>query len=207
MIQWGQGRLGRSHLKRAAEACRSTSQRLFPFLQHDNSLPAASIIIPLLNGPDARLLFQQRATSLRLHPGQVAFPGGFILPGEESWHAATRECKEELGWQPEERECLGELGYWYNRKARVKVVPWLVLLDPHVNDMRPTTLAAMNERVNKEEVDHLLLVRLDDLTKKEYKKLHDGWPPVPFFYPDAQHTIWGFTGFVLDAFLQELCAE
>ena len=49
-------------------------------------------------GPD--LLLTQRATTLRTHAGQPAFPGGRIEPGEDAVAAALREGNEETGLDP-----------------------------------------------------------------------------------------------------------
>jgi 8-oxo-dGTP pyrophosphatase MutT (NUDIX family) len=47
-------------------------------------------------GPD--ILLTERATSLRAHPGQVAFPGGRIEPSDAGpGAAAVREAQEETG--------------------------------------------------------------------------------------------------------------
>jgi 8-oxo-dGTP pyrophosphatase MutT (NUDIX family) len=51
------------------------------------------------DGPD--VLLTERAASLRSHPGQVAFPGGGIEPGDAGpAAAAVREAHEETGLDP-----------------------------------------------------------------------------------------------------------
>jgi len=49
-------------------------------------------------GPD--LLLTQRASTLRTHAGQPAFPGGALDPGETATLAALREGQEETGLDP-----------------------------------------------------------------------------------------------------------
>jgi 8-oxo-dGTP pyrophosphatase MutT (NUDIX family) len=46
-------------------------------------------------GPGILLL--HRPSNMRSHPGQIAFPGGGIDPGESPIEAALREANEELG--------------------------------------------------------------------------------------------------------------
>ncbi len=50
------------------------------------------------DGPD--LLLTQRASTMRSHPGQPAFPGGATDPGEDDVECALREGFEETGLLP-----------------------------------------------------------------------------------------------------------
>jgi 8-oxo-dGTP pyrophosphatase MutT (NUDIX family) len=105
---------------------------------------------------DLDVLLLQRAQTLDDHPGQVAFPGGGIDPGESAVEAALREAQEETGLDPAGVEVLGVmpelalprgnflvtpvLGWWaaqspvrvvdYGESAQVFRVPVRDLLDP-----------------------------------------------------------------------------
>ena len=80
-------------------------RRYFPA----NPTPAA-VLIPLVEGPTLSVLLTQRATQLRNHPGQIAFPGGRIEAGGESPKgAALREAREEIGLEPGFIEVIGYL--------------------------------------------------------------------------------------------------
>ena len=52
----------------------------------------------LFRAPDGRVLFLRRAGDS--HPGEWAFPGGHIEPGETADQAARRETMEETGFDP-----------------------------------------------------------------------------------------------------------
>jgi 8-oxo-dGTP pyrophosphatase MutT (NUDIX family) len=55
----------------------------------------------LAEGPDGPdLLLTERASTLRTHAGQPAFPGGAIDAGEDAVTAALREGQEETGVDP-----------------------------------------------------------------------------------------------------------
>jgi 8-oxo-dGTP pyrophosphatase MutT (NUDIX family) len=58
----------------------------------------AAVLVPLVERPEGlSVLLTRRASTLRSHSGQVAFPGGRIDPGETPVQAALREAEEEIG--------------------------------------------------------------------------------------------------------------
>jgi 8-oxo-dGTP pyrophosphatase MutT (NUDIX family) len=57
----------------------------------------------------AGLILTRRSAHLRRHPGQWAFPGGRIDPGELAVQAALREMEEEIGVVLPEHAVLGRL--------------------------------------------------------------------------------------------------
>jgi 8-oxo-dGTP pyrophosphatase MutT (NUDIX family) len=119
-----------------------------------DTIPASSS--KLLAPADLDVLLLERAHTLESHPGQVAFPGGSIDPGETPVEAALREAEEETGLDSHGVEILGTLqelglarsnflvtpvlGWWaspspvrvvdYGESAQVFRVPVRDLLDP-----------------------------------------------------------------------------
>jgi len=57
--------------------------------------------------PDPGVLLTHRPETMRAHPGQVAFPGGKLDPGEDALAAALREAHEELGIEPGSVRVIG----------------------------------------------------------------------------------------------------
>jgi 8-oxo-dGTP pyrophosphatase MutT (NUDIX family) len=88
-------------------AAPSVSPRLAAASSSAHNSPALTWLSALdPTGLDVLLL--QRASTLRDHAGQVAFPGGRLDPGETPVEAALREAVEETGINPAGVRVLGE---------------------------------------------------------------------------------------------------
>lgn len=72
------------------------------------------------------LILTRRSASLRHHPGQWAFPGGRLDPGETPEQAALRELHEEVSLRLDESAVLGRLDDFVTRSGFVitPVVVW-----------------------------------------------------------------------------------
>jgi len=71
----------------------------------------ASVLMPIVERASGlMMLFTERAAHLAHHPGQVAFPGGRIEPGDASPEAAAlREAAEEVGLRQAQVQVVGSL--------------------------------------------------------------------------------------------------
>lgn len=70
-------------------------------------LRAAAVLVAITARAQPGVLLIHRPSTMRSHPGQVAFPGGKVDPGESPVEAALREAWEELGIAPREVTVIG----------------------------------------------------------------------------------------------------
>jgi 8-oxo-dGTP pyrophosphatase MutT (NUDIX family) len=84
--------------------------RRFRHLIAAETTPAA-VLVPIIDHPDGlTVLLTERASDLRHHPGQIAFPGGRLEPGDRDAVAtALRETEEEIGLERRHIEVIGYL--------------------------------------------------------------------------------------------------
>ena len=67
----------------------------------------AAVLIAVTDRPAPGVILTQRPHGMRDHPGQVAFPGGKIDPGEDAIEAALREAEEELAMHRADVRVIG----------------------------------------------------------------------------------------------------
>ena len=74
------------------------------------SLRGASVLVPITNAANPRVILTKRSSALKHHPGQVAFPGGKVEDSDnDEAAAAIREAHEEIGLSPDLVTVLGSL--------------------------------------------------------------------------------------------------
>ncbi len=107
---------------------------------HFKGARAAAVLVGLVDYPgEVKVILTQRAAALRVHSGQIAFPGGKIDAQDESpIAAALREAHEEIGLDSRRVEPLGYLDPYLTgtgfhiHPVVAKVAPPLVLdINPH----------------------------------------------------------------------------
>ncbi len=82
---------------------------------------------------DGRILLQRRSEHKKLMPGEWAATGGAAVSGEDSFSAARRELKEELGIRSNE-ESLKKIARIKRRNSLVDV--WAITVSPENCNLR-----------------------------------------------------------------------
>jgi 8-oxo-dGTP pyrophosphatase MutT (NUDIX family) len=143
---------------------------------------------------DPDLLFIQRSDGLRLHPGQPAFPGGAIDPGDDGpVAAALREAVEETGLDPDGVEVLGTLPELFIPRTGFRVVPVLAWW------RRPSAVAPVDV-AEVAAVERVKLADLADPAARLMVRVPTGQLSPAFRVSGL--LIWGFTAALVDQLLK-----
>ena len=89
----------------------------------------AAVLIAVTDRPEPGVLLTERPEGLRAHPGQIAFPGGKLDPGEDAVQAALREAHEELAIDPAQVRIIGASDRFITGTG-YDVTPVLALVPP-----------------------------------------------------------------------------
>ena len=148
---------------------------------------------------DLDILLIERAATLNDHPGQVAFPGGSVDASDATVvDAALREAREETGLDPAGVRVLGSLPPVGLPVSNFLVTPVLGWWD------KPTPV----DVVDYGESASVFRVPVADLLNPENRRTavfpgRPGGHRSPAFLVNGV-LVWGFTGIILAAVLDEL---
>ncbi len=171
------------------------SQRLPP-----TDARQAAVLVPLyVDAGELWTILTQRTENLPHHKGQIAFPGGSLDPGEESWAAAVRETEEEIGIDRNRILQLGTLDE-AQTPSGFRIVPCVGAV-PFPVETRP----------NEGEIEDIFAVPLSAVANptavEDRVVLFDGQERELRIYHIGRRQVWGLTARILQNLLQRLGME
>lgn len=161
------------------------------------TLRPAAVLIAFQAGPDPRLVLTKRASGLKHHPGQIAFPGGKVDATDvDAVAAALREAEEEVSLPRDAVDILGILPV-HQTVTGFSVTPVLGWIS---HTFMPTPEAG--------EVDEVFTVPLSHVENPANyiveSRFHRGTRRQFFTVPYGPYYIWGATARILRALAERL---
>jgi len=152
-------------------------------------LRPAAVLIAVTDRPDPGVLLTHRPETMTSHPGQVAFPGGKLEPGEDAVAAALREAHEELSIDPGVVRIVGTsdsfvTGSGFTLTPVLGLVPPDLPIVPHSREVASWFEAPL--RFVLDQTNHVRKVGLFRGHEREYTEID--W---------QGHRIWGITASIL----------
>jgi 8-oxo-dGTP pyrophosphatase MutT (NUDIX family) len=160
----------------------------------------AAVLAPIVARPSqTTVLLTLRASNMRNHSGQIAFPGGKIDEGETPLAAALREAQEEVGLEPRFIEPLGWLDP-YLTGTGYRIMPLVAVIDP-----------AFTPAINPHEVEDVFETPLSFLMDSgNHQRQSREWQgKLRHFYamPYQERYIWGATAGILRNLFERLYGD
>ena len=92
----------------------------------------AAVALSIIATPPRGIIFVERASHLRDHPGQIGLPGGSVDPadGGDLERTALRELREEVGVVPERVTIVARLPQVSQRVNTFDVTPFVAVIAP-----------------------------------------------------------------------------
>jgi 8-oxo-dGTP pyrophosphatase MutT (NUDIX family) len=154
----------------------------------------AAVVIGIFREPPHGVIFIERASHLRDHPGQIGLPGGSVHADDANLEAtALRELEEEVGVVP----------------ARVTIVERLSTLQQRVNNFDVTPFVAVVEsgelHIDATETAGVFLVPLQAIVSegpREGTIDFEGFPLRSLVLDYDGYRIWGLTARILYEFVE-----
>jgi 8-oxo-dGTP pyrophosphatase MutT (NUDIX family) len=167
---------------------------------HYPSARNASVLVGLFDqNNETHVAFIRRASTLRAHSGEIAFPGGAADVSDVSpIVTALREAQEEIGLDPSRVEVLGIMPPVFTVVSNFLITPVVGYLPEGPGKLQ----------LQMSEVAEIILLPLQGLANPAIyhteQWMQDNVPHTVYFFDYASYRIWGATARMLNTLLELL---
>ena len=154
-------------------------------------LRPAAVLVPIWRRPEGiQVVLTKRASHLKHHPGQIAFPGGKVDKGDADVFAtALREAHEEIGLYPCAVNISGLLPA-HETVTGFHISPVLGLVR---DDFQPVVERGEVEEVFTVPLEHVLQIKNYTIEGRNWMGQRRAYYAVPY----GPYYIWGATARIL----------
>lgn len=194
-------------IDKIGEVLRVLRERLAPVEQAGTLIDAlegerpharrAAVLLSIFEKEDrSHIVFIRRASTLRSHSGEIAFPGGGVDSDDHSpVMTALREAQEEIGLDPAHVEVLGVLPPVFTIVSNYLITPVVAFLPQGPGELQ----------LQASEVTELIIAPLASLADPAIAHTEEwtrgGLTRLVYFYDYGSYRIWGATGRMLNTLL------
>ena len=155
----------------------------------------ASVLI-IIYGTEAKFIMTKKSSHLRIHAGEIAFPGGKRDYGDpDLLHTALRETREEIGLHIRRDDIIGNLVPVRTLNSNFIILPYVCLLDDvvgimHNNEVEQVLHIPAGEFLQTQQAD----------TDPAHTKAGD-----MYRFRFKEHTVWGASARMLKQISDAVC--
>jgi len=162
--------------------------------------PKKSAVLLLLNpfSESLGIILTKRSSALKVHRGQVSFPGGRVdAIDENTIETALRETEEEIGISSEKIQIIGKL-------SNLFIPPTHFDVRPIVGVLKEKPIYKINPDEVEEVVEVPLLQLLDskNIKRKVFYTSTSGINRTAPYYDVMGLEVWGATAMILSEFVE-----
>jgi len=187
-------------LRHRLEPIEHASMLRYTLGSHYPSARNASVLVGLFDqNNETHVAFIRRASTLRAHSGEIAFPGGAADVSDVSpIVTALREAQEEIGLDPSRVEVLGIMPPVFTVVSNFLITPVVAYLPEGPGKLQ----------LQMSEVAEIILLPLQGLADPAIyhteQWMRDNVPHTVYFFDYASYRIWGATARMLNTLLELL---
>lgn len=164
-----------------------------PRIYEIETFKPAAVLIAMTERERPGMLLLHRPSNMRAHPGQIAFPGGRIDPGETAVEAALREAYEELGIHPANVRVIGTSDR-YRTGSGYEITPVLGIVPPDIEiSPNPAEVAQWFEAP----LDFVLDPSNQQTRTIDHEDRKHSFVEIVWSERGQDHVIWGVTGAII----------
>ena len=141
----------------------------------------ASFLI-IIYGKNQFIIMTKKASNLKVHAGEIAFPGGkWCEKDQDLLETAIRETKEELCLDVSREHVIGQLDSVITLNSRYRITPFIAILD---------TVPSLTANSEVESILHIplapFLYTMDEDDLPEHRSIKE-----MYTYTFENHHVWG----------------
>ena len=141
----------------------------------------ASVLI-IIYGESPFVIMTKKASNLKVHAGEIAFPGGkWCEKDQDLLETAIRETKEELCLEVSKEQVVGQLNSVITLNSRYRITPFIAILD---------TVPSLTANSEVESILHIPLApflnTMDEDDLPEHRSIKE-----MYTFTFEKHNVWG----------------
>ena len=141
----------------------------------------ASVLI-VIYGKEPLILMTEKARTLKVHAGEISFPGGkWCRKDHDLLETAIRETKEELCLQISSEQVIGQLDSVITLNSKYKITPFIAVLE---------NISSLKANSEVESILHIpfasLLKTISEDTLPEHRSIKE-----MYTFTFEKHQVWG----------------